>query len=545
MRATTRTTRCLGLIVVLFALLAISGASPALAGIEEEAARQIELAEEDLAAGNFERAAASAASALRLDPSKIEGLVVRGLALKELGRLEDAGALLRAYRDLRGTLPLDDRVEPALEAIDKALSKNDEPEEQPSDAPEEEEPPVVTGPVAVVYGPDDGDQAAEQAYAAARPFLGGEPATSILPLHTLLPRDDGIVVLGAEVIAPCDDAELEGTASEFLEAAEAAVVEVEPEAADEEADAAELRLACGAEGPTVEAAGRLLAVRAAARWIGAEPEVAGRLWHELFVLDPEHAVDASLSPAAQALQLDAKLRAAEEPAQAEVQVILPKGWDLQADGRTHTEGPIAAGRRIVRVAGPEDQAFGAVVAFERGATATVGTVAGLTAAAQEPKPDGAVLQWAAEHLDPQLPQGANAVLLVNLSAKPPIVRHYNGERFLVLTASSKTPGMQAQRADGAGAAVPRGASAALLGGGLAATAVGVIVAAVANRDGEGLAADMNDIGGYADSIDAYRAAQAQQRVGVGLAVGGGVVAAVGGVTFVIPQPKARGEVVAR
>lgn len=66
--------------VVLLALLlpiSVSMAAPS-----EEAQRQLQLAEDDLAEGQFERAAASAASALRLDPSLQEALVVRALALK-------------------------------------------------------------------------------------------------------------------------------------------------------------------------------------------------------------------------------------------------------------------------------------------------------------------------------------------------------------------------------------------------------------------------------------------------------------------------------
>lgn len=112
---------------------------------EEEAARQLELAEQDLADGNYERAAASAASALRLHPGLHEAMVVRALALEGLGKTQDAAGLLRAYRDLRGSLPLDERVEPALARLE-------EPAEPPED-PSEEVGPLAAEPTEAFQGP--------------------------------------------------------------------------------------------------------------------------------------------------------------------------------------------------------------------------------------------------------------------------------------------------------------------------------------------------------------------------------------------------------
>ena len=83
-------------------------------GLTEEAARQLKLAEADLDAGNFQRAADSAASAFRLDGSLHSALVVQGLALRHLGRTEEAEALLTTYMTIRGSLPPDKRVRPAL-----------------------------------------------------------------------------------------------------------------------------------------------------------------------------------------------------------------------------------------------------------------------------------------------------------------------------------------------------------------------------------------------------------------------------------------------
>ena len=74
---------------------------PAFAGSEEEAARQLELAETDLEAGRAEQAAAAAASALRLDPGLHGALVVKALAYRAMDRADEARSLLRAYLDLR------------------------------------------------------------------------------------------------------------------------------------------------------------------------------------------------------------------------------------------------------------------------------------------------------------------------------------------------------------------------------------------------------------------------------------------------------------
>ena len=66
------------LALALALLLAAGLPSTAVAGIEEEATRQLQLAEEDLAAGHCDhRAGASAASAPRLNPALQEALVTR------------------------------------------------------------------------------------------------------------------------------------------------------------------------------------------------------------------------------------------------------------------------------------------------------------------------------------------------------------------------------------------------------------------------------------------------------------------------------------
>lgn len=533
--------------VVLFALLLAALPCPSFAVTAEEAARQIQLAEDDLAAGNFERAAASAASALRLDPARHDAFVVRGLALQGLGQVEDAAALLRAYRDLRGKLPLDPRVEPALAEI--ARQSSAAPTAAPSPEPEApaEGLTVVAGPTAVVFGPDAGDRAAERAYAAARPFLGGEPAVAVLALSTLLPRGDALVVVGADATL-CTGPPPAGSLVSALHAAEAAVEEMEADAADRAAAEAEIHLACGSAEVDPSAVARLVAVRAAGRWVAGEPEGASRLWMELFALASDRAIDSSLSPAAQALQLDAKAQAVEKPIRAGLSFLLPAGWVASVDGVAVAgrEAEVIVGRRIVRLIGPGGEAAGAVVDVDRGASATVATTDGLRDAAGDPHPDGPVLKWLAGHLAAVLvDQKATAILLVNLATDPPVVRRFDGDRFLLLTAAGRVArGGKGPGPDSA-AAVPRAASAALLGGGIAATAVGILVSVLAHGDGVGLQGEMGTGIGFSDNYGAYQAARTREQVGAGIAAGGGVVALAGLVTFVLPQPAPRKEVASR
>lgn len=83
-------------------------------GLADEAARQLELAEANLDGAQYQRAADSAASAFRLDGTLHSALVVQGLAFRQLDRVEEAKALLTTYVTIRGTLPMDERVRPAL-----------------------------------------------------------------------------------------------------------------------------------------------------------------------------------------------------------------------------------------------------------------------------------------------------------------------------------------------------------------------------------------------------------------------------------------------
>ena len=506
--------------------------SPVAAGTEEEAARQLELAEADLDADNFERAAASAASALRLDPGLYGALVVRALALKGLGRLEDAAGLLRAYRDLRGSLALDARVEPALTEIERARATPDAPEPVPG---EETVTEVPTGPLAVFYGPGSDPSASERAYTSARPFLGGQPAAGILTLDSVVPPGVKVITVGSESLS-CAGVLLDGTLDGQLEAAQTAAYDLDPDAAAKAAQAAELHLACG-DGPVERASlTKLLSARAVGHWFAGEPEVAARLWHEMYTVDPEQPADGTLPPSAQAFQLDAKVRAAEEPLLATVQTALPDGWTAWIDGASVAtdEVRVAAGRRILRLVGPEDAVAGTVLAIGANATLVVGTPAGLQEDVFAAEPNPQALEWLGGLLEPQVrQQGAAAALVVNLDTDPPTVRRFDGVRSLILTPGKSRPAPGA-RASVKTANGPHPGSVALLGGGLAATVVGVIVAAVANRDGVATQSGVDTLSSYSSSYGAYEAARSRERIGAGLAVGGGVVAVAGAVTFVIP-----------
>jgi len=116
--------------VILSLAVSFAGLFPAVAhadGLAAEASRQLELAESDFASEQYQRAADSAASAFRLDGTLHSALVVQGLALRYLGRIDEAKALLVAYTTIRGDLELDPRVEPALQimALDEQIEQGD------------------------------------------------------------------------------------------------------------------------------------------------------------------------------------------------------------------------------------------------------------------------------------------------------------------------------------------------------------------------------------------------------------------------------------
>jgi hypothetical protein len=432
--------------------------------------------------------------------------------------------------DLRGPLPVDERVGPALAEIERQLSGVGDAEVQDEAGQDE-----VTGRALILYGPATDDGAAELAYTAAQPYLGPEPAAGILALGTLLPRGSELVVEGAGVTA-CQGAP-EGTLPELLGSAESALTELELEAAIAAADAAEQHLGCG-DGPVEPASrSRLLAARAQIHWLSGEPEGATWAWSELFALDPSWKLDTDLSPEAQALQLDAKTRGAKRLEQATLTFAVPEGWTVSLDGEPvdGSTAEVRVGRHPVRLAGPDGEAVGAVLALpRRGGTVLVGTGAGLLAAIYTSSPPPVVLGWLGRQLSPRMADDdAKLALVVDVSADPAMVRRFDGRTFLVV--STRSTGGHARAQAGRTGAGPGPGSVALLGGGLAVTAVGVILAAVAHSQGASTLDSMGSVVGYSDGWAVYEATRTQEQVGLGLAIGGGVVAAVGGITFAIPS----------
>lgn len=87
---------------LLIFLLVFGLSSPAVvhAGASAEAERQLEFGRKELAQANFERAIASAESALRLDPAAYEAFIIKGLAYEQLGQLDLARSLLVAYLEI-------------------------------------------------------------------------------------------------------------------------------------------------------------------------------------------------------------------------------------------------------------------------------------------------------------------------------------------------------------------------------------------------------------------------------------------------------------
>ena len=83
---------------------------------ETQGLRQLGFARQELESGTWERAIKSARSALRLDPTLYEAIVIKALSLEQLGEPEQAIVLLEAYLDF--TIE-DDPDERALDALDR------------------------------------------------------------------------------------------------------------------------------------------------------------------------------------------------------------------------------------------------------------------------------------------------------------------------------------------------------------------------------------------------------------------------------------------
>ncbi len=112
--------RTLLLTTLLLALLTPAAASAQSRG-EDEARRQLEFAQAEIDEGNFEKALASADSALRLYPSLYEAYVYKALAYEGLGKLKMAESFLLTYRELQGAE--DPVAEEALARIQEKLGR--------------------------------------------------------------------------------------------------------------------------------------------------------------------------------------------------------------------------------------------------------------------------------------------------------------------------------------------------------------------------------------------------------------------------------------
>ena len=104
----------------------------------DQAARQLEFAREELNAGRFERAIKSAESAMRLDPTLYEAIVIKALSFEAVGEVQKAEALLIAYLEFSRGFQPDPRVGEAL----NRLSSGDK-RKKPPKARDEEVPPTI------------------------------------------------------------------------------------------------------------------------------------------------------------------------------------------------------------------------------------------------------------------------------------------------------------------------------------------------------------------------------------------------------------------
>jgi tetratricopeptide (TPR) repeat protein len=538
----THSTRRSGALVVVAVVLAcLSVAGPAHAGLEDEAARQLELAEADLVDGNFERAAASAQSAFRLDGSLHGALVVRGLALKELGQLDQARGLLTTYLDLRGSLAADERAAPAIVEIERLLAA-------PADGTDDDEqagpPPTAVG---VFYGPDPAPDFMEEAFAIARPYLDGVPPATVAPLRSAVAGSlEGPVVFGGQARS-CGALPAVGF-DDALAALDEAAVELEVETILATIADAESALACRPAPPTRDEVLRLLASSALAEWTAGRNDSASAAWIQLFQLDPGRPADTKLPPAAQGLHLQAKADA-EGAGGARLDVLLPAGWSLQVDG-VAIAGPgarVPAGRRLFRIEPGDGPPIGLLVDLQRGRPALLGTPETLLTSVLGPEPPRTALHWLASGLQQTMDRdGLGRVYLVGQDGDGSSIRSFDGRQLVLLTApdtrrSGREPtAPRAPTTARASVAPSKVAGPVLMGIGLGVAAMGSVMAGLSHDTGQELLGDMTTPQGFSNNIDRYEQMRAREGAGIGLAAGGGILAVAGVVTVAIPLgPKAR------
>ncbi len=400
-------------------------------------------------------------------------------------------------------------------------------------------PAAADGPVILLFSPASAPRGAEEAYTAARPFLGAQRPVGVQSLDSVIRVDEYALVVTGETTLTCAERAPEGTLRDKLVEAMDAAYGLEPDVAAAAARAAPAHLACGGEPPRLADAASLVRARAVGQWFAGDRAAAAALWHELFMLVPDAPTDPDLPPDALAAQLDARARATSAPARAQLAFVLAPGWSATIDGtpadlRTVT---VAAGQRVVRLRGPSGRTVGAIVLVPAAAALAVGTGGGLAAELGRPQPAAPLLAWLGAQFDAAArAAGASATLLVDLAPSSPTVRRFEAGSSLLLTTSGTTRGGRPPSTAARGGHV---GSAVLLGAGVAAVVGGLIAAGLAHRDGLALQDTLGTVAGFDSSYSAYEAARTRERIGAGLAVGGGVVAAFGSITFAIPTRTAR------
>jgi tetratricopeptide (TPR) repeat protein len=175
----------LALVSLLLLVSAGSGVARA-GGTQDEAARQVELARKDIDQGQYERAISACDSALRLDATAQEAFKLKGLALEQMGQIDDARGMLLAYNSLRSGLPEDPEVEAALARMARppaaatvVVVERAPPERQPRPRRERKPPPKDAVMAVVVMLAGGGVSAAgfgvhALAYEEAAPNLHGD-----------------------------------------------------------------------------------------------------------------------------------------------------------------------------------------------------------------------------------------------------------------------------------------------------------------------------------------------------------------------------------
>lgn len=114
--------RALSLAALVFALATVAVPAGAFAGgADAEALRQLTLARADLAEGKTDRALHAAKSALRLDPTLYDALLVQGLAHEARGELDEGRALALAYIGAVGWEKADPRATDLLDPYTDAM----------------------------------------------------------------------------------------------------------------------------------------------------------------------------------------------------------------------------------------------------------------------------------------------------------------------------------------------------------------------------------------------------------------------------------------